>query len=724
MTFATDIAKPSSERYALVRLSPARGISGDLVLDSGNLYTMAFTGEPFEVVFRDEAPYTEDEDILINLTDKTWYYDRTSQTLYVNTTDNPTGIGSTSVSHYITLTDQQDIPLTIDPIAGGNTIIWQDRLKTPPKISASIANMVDGVVTTTSSSMSIENSDQAFNTWFGEKDSYHARAVDVWFSVDNTLVKTFRGVVQTIDITATTIVLGVVDKSTLFDDLAYMGSSRDDAVYSNTNHTVRTEDVGKISPFIVGESKVDTTNPGAFTRTKQSSGDSLPSYGIPTTGYEAICTSYSATTSSTTNRTWELCRGMQGNALTLDFGTVTSITSVGGVTSTSGEKLLYQGNNTPNLIVTVNSNGHNLRVGDTGVGYDNTLSVDAYFVVTEVTSTTSYRLAIIGASYTYPATDTTAGMVARYDMPTTSTAGSMVIVQNGTIKATPINGVDYDLVYTNLDNGTRRVEVVFVDNFEFAGGSSAHVDLGTISPDNCKIYFNYRTALETVHGTLVEQTMKGLDLTVNAASITAANDALTDGFTDGDCIMTIPPVGSSEHQTVRQVLAEILQSSIGYIRMDEDSEVYYELFDTPTGTKTRTDNDILSSSLVPRISYYDMYGKVHVDNKHVRAGDPLHLTTYELSEAQWLHKATKEKNLKTVFDRIPIPMSARYTTFFGAPRVTYKWSTMSLDLDTQLGDFVTLEATNLLGDITTVDVLVTKTIKSTQGVSVTGLVVV
>ncbi len=86
--------------------------------------------------------------------------------------------------------------------------------------------------------------------------------------------------------------------------------------------------------------------------------------------------------------------------------------------------------------------------------------------------------------------------------------------------------------------------------------------------------------------------------------------------------------------------------------MDEDSEVYYELFDIPTGTKTRTDDDILSSTLVPRISYYDMYSKLNVDNRHVKEENTLYPATYDLTESSRLHKATKEKNLKTVFDKI------------------------------------------------------------------------
>lgn len=80
MTFADNIAKASSERYALVRLSPARIINDDVVEGATDYFTMAFTGNPFSVTLDLDTVFTEDTGLTVN---NTWYYNSDTQVLYI-----------------------------------------------------------------------------------------------------------------------------------------------------------------------------------------------------------------------------------------------------------------------------------------------------------------------------------------------------------------------------------------------------------------------------------------------------------------------------------------------------------------------------------------------------------------------------------------------------------------------------------------------------------------
>jgi len=706
MAFVDEIAEGMSKRHTFVRLSPVKLLKTSLTLSSGNLYSMQFVGNPFSVVFSDftTVTYTEDADILTNLTNNTWYYNRSTTTLYVNTT--ATIIGNTSnvlqLHHHITVTDSQDVDLTVDPIVGGDLVIWEDRLKLSPKFTSSIVNMLDAVVSTSSSNITLENSDSYLAKWFGIDDTFSDRPVIVWFQVNEVFQKVFTGTVRTLDYNDTTIAIGVVDSTTLFDQPCYMGGTRDEAIYTTSGRTLNIKDIGKISPFVIGSTKNDVGSDDTFVLYDRASADNiLPTFNL-SNNMEAVCTTYSAVVSGTTNRTWEVCRAFDGVAKIINFGTISSVVSIGG-TSSTGKQLTYKGGLKPYLKVTVTSGTSNIQVGDSGVGSDLTFSTHAHYVCVEVVSSTVYYLAHMAGALVIPSSDTT--VTSRFTFPTTTPALSILIIQNGNERTVPINTNDYNVSYSTLSNGTRKISVVFVNNFETSGV------LSPISPNNTQVYFTYRTDLESQHGTVVEQMLKNTPLTVNAASITAANSALTDGFTNGDCTMVVPSPGAEEHTTIRKALAEVLQSSIGYVRLDETDEVFYELFREATGTSLRTDDDVLAGSVQPRVSYYDMYSVLNIKNKYIRDEDTLFPDVRELSQAKYLHETEKEKNLKTVFDRIPTPMSDRYEQLYGRPRITYSYATDSLDMDTQIGDEVTLQVSNLLGNVVSVDILVTKLIK-------------
>lgn len=732
MTFADNVAKASSERYALVRLSPRRNISDLVVEGVSNYWSYSFDGNPFRVSFNNgtETEYTEDT-TLSGL--QTWYYDEDAKVLHVRTSENnPASSSYLYMEYYLTYTNTQDRVMQLDPTGSGDEVMWEDRIKKTPRITQDISNIMDGVITVSSTPLTLENSDKILNEHFSLYDTYLNTDIILWFSVDSEVQRLFTGTIRTLDITSTTISLGMVDSLTKLDTPAYMGSTVDEATYKDPDYTVHGKDYGKPIPMVIGETITQLTDSSVI-RAESTGGTfqfkcrSLDTSGMP----QARCTSYNSVTATTNNRTWGLCRTPLQFATTTSFGTIATgswnVKTYGSASRTT----TYQDTAVGEILVTTNSD-HTCIPGDTGVA---TLSGNSItFIVIEVTTST-YRIAcinMIGGAIPAGDTDDTSNLT----MPASATSASIFIRHSDGTMTIPILGssgttdVDCYLDYTTLTNGNHLVEIIFKNNFEHRtngySGASVHPNASILTPESAEIFFRFKASrtgsVSLSHGELVDKVLDGEGFTVDASSISTANSELSNTI----CIMTVPDSKATEHTTTRKVLSEILQSSMGYVRLDGDDTIHYELFDVAgTATKIRSDDDVLSSTLVPRVSYYDMYKEIIVNNRHHQAdnetADGVINEVVECLEATRVHGATRVKKLNNVFTELSTDNKARFRRLLGNPRVSYSYAVASVDLDLQVGESVELTTSNLLGDVSSVTIVVTKIIKSLDSVKVSGL---
>jgi len=717
MTFSDELGKPSNRRNTFVRLAPARFMNPYLTEQSPGVWVGPFSGNLFKVQVETALlgiiVFTESD----SGDPDTWSYD--GNTLTIHSFEISATTNLVSAFHYLTFTDVQDIELPIDPILGGETTIWEDKLKTSPQITESISNVLQGVMTVASSSISLENSDQGLSPLFSVDDSFLNKEVLIWFDVNGEKTKQFSGQIRTLDFTGTTIVLGVVDQFTSLSQPSYVGSDESLVKYSLPTYTVHPQDKNKPVPFIVGRSFNTSVDLNVLDKVS-AAGDKLPTLNInPATNPQSICINYSGLPNAgkTNNREWGLCRSLGSQLINnIDFGIVTSIFSIGTNTSSTSKRGI------PVQDLYFNSTGHDCEVGDSGILDANFGAGPALvpFIVYEVGSNFYRATTNLGPA---SGTDVRVDTLYSYSVPTSSTAvsllieygdGSFFVPVASRVKNSHTAGSDFYLTDALQSDGTRKLTVVFRDNFELSATG--------VSPEMVKMYFNLRYGSDVQHGDLVKAVVEGAGFTVNSSSITQANSDLSSTV----CVISIPRNNELEFPSVRDTLEEIMVSTLGYLTIDPEGEVSYNLFDT-TGTPVgiRTDDEILSSSLSPRINYYDTQRQLTLTSDHISQENSLPFPqVLEFDKAARIHGETKPKSIKTVLDFAPSSLQNRYEKFLGNPTHTYSYKTDAIDLGLKLGDTITLQTPNLLGDLTTVDLLVIKLIKSTKSVTVTGLQII
>jgi len=715
MTFATNIAKASSKRHTFVRIEGTQIIdSGDMNKSADYYYDYVVDRKPTSVSLYDEDIVTTDytEDTALSVAD-TWYYTESTNTLYVRTSNATLGSNDKILSDYmLTYTDSQDQPLTIDPVTGGDTYIWEDRLKSIPRVTETIKNATDGVMSVSATSLSLENSDLTLNSLLGLNKTYRGREIKIWMSVDGVFSALFRGEVTTIDVTATTVVFGAVEQSIAFDKPAYIGAKAG-AIYGDTGAVVN-KHYGRPIPIIIGSSPYKVSS-GLIT---------AGTYNYETMDYEGLTTavcrapSYNSGSPTTSqNRTWTMCRSLPSD------GVNTRSTGTGTVTLDSkGSSGTYNGVNIGTIDITA-TGGYACREGDVIIATDASYSnAEVGFVVVKLLTSTLYRVAILPIQGGVPG----AGSVtARFTMETTTRSHSGILYQGATgNKYIMIEGMDFNLSTSTDASGLTKNNAVFITDFEGTLYKNQGVGMTTLNPYNDEFRF-YRHADGVEHATMVEELLEADDYTIDATSIT---NALADDVS-GICVMSIPDTNADEFPTMRTVLSEMVGSTFGYIRLDATGTVFYELFRVPaTPTEERDDDQVLSSSVIPRISYYDMASQYVIKNRHlgsdykerVITDSNLPLTT-KSTLAQAVYRSDKVKNFKTVF----LTASGDYLTqldeLFAVPRVTYKYAVDAVDLNATVGDTIKLTAGNLLGTVTSVNLLITNIIRSSNQVAITGI---
>ncbi|MCK5615010.1 hypothetical protein KAR91_74800, partial [Candidatus Pacearchaeota archaeon] len=110
------------------------------------------------------------------------------------------------------------------------------------------------------------------------------------------------------------------------------------------------------------------------------------------------------------------------------------------------------------------------------------------------------------------------------------------------------------------------------------------------------------------HGTVVQALLEGAGLTVNAASIATAN------ATSKQLSFTIPSRGESEVKPYRHYLEKIMKSTGGYLSINNDGEVVYELINAASSGDIKSSNEILDNSFSKKIIYSDIVNQVELFN--------------------------------------------------------------------------------------------------------------
>ena len=176
MSIATVKKDRASERFMLVKLTPGRAVTSELVAQGGGIYDA--TNQPFitvEKIERQGSSMNEVASLAAVTSNDDWFYDETTGQLRMKLAAAPsTASNNIIVFHNLFYTGSETRRVWEDPEDSNTTVRdWLARLERWPAISQSIRNITAGIFSVADVSFSLVNHDDAFNQWLSLKDSFN-----------------------------------------------------------------------------------------------------------------------------------------------------------------------------------------------------------------------------------------------------------------------------------------------------------------------------------------------------------------------------------------------------------------------------------------------------------------------------------------------------------------------------------------------------------------------
>jgi outer membrane lipoprotein-sorting protein len=269
------------------------------------------------------------------------------------------------------------------------------------------------------------------------------------------------------------------------------------------------------------------------------------------------------------------------------------------------------------------------------------------------------------------------------------------VVSDGTLYGLPISKLYVDFY-------APTATAVFNDNLELS-------DL-----DLTSVQVRFSPNQTVMHGDLVSFLLQAAGLTPNAASITQANTDLVRNVS-----VTFPLDGGDEFSNILDCLEYVVQSTFGYLSLNDSREIEYKLVTDPsleTATGTRDNSLIVKSSAISRIEYQDVISNVQFSNPQYVNIDSFDMTgaasTEERPTAQWLHGRQKLKVYKHCLS--DAPRTDAIAGFLSEPTVDISLTTASIDLGTRIGDIIEVTSGAVCNETDTVKALVVDINSSTS----------
>lgn len=704
MTFASEAAKPNSERFALVKITPARYVGGDLASAGGGVYDMAWT-YPINRVERNGTALTE-----VSSTPGTndqWYWDGTTLEIKLAAAPSATNVivvfydlFYTSGEYRITTTDPED--------SATAERHWEPRLMGMPEVKQNVSDIVNGVVSSSSTSIRLANTDLAFQNYLTSTDSFYQKTVKVWFCANgvSNIQKVFEGRVQSITVNNNDVLLSLFDGFAKLDQPALFGDTAKEAYWlreSGSFPNVYPPDQNTPIPMVLtkktrAEYTTEPTAPGD----KYFDGRVYPEL-VAEKMMKAVCTDYSEENPTLTNNLyWGLCRFNSNGPRTLDFGNITGIDKVDDGAS--------------EIIIYVQTDSHNLNI------------YDSFELRTTGAQPTLYGHVIENREFTYNA----GGGTKTYQFAVwfeNVASASTVSITTSTHTFESHNGPAVVLV----DKYSSRISRIMTYGEEWgfvagganitttsAGNKYAYIILNAVSsgnpdPASQEIRFVYGAADGYLHGEVVQDLAEGAGLTVNTSSITAANTSLA-----VNTAMTIPQFDETDFASYRKYLEMLCKSTMGIVYFNNSSELVYELLAAPSSTNSITESKFRDIRV--SLEYRDIVTQLIAYNPALADKEALDAAnspseTVESLIALHLHETRNVVRFRHVLEEITSRIQDIFDILSNR-RALYRFITATDNLASKIGDDLQLDADEVLGGSGSVDLKIVGLDKSPDEVDV------
>jgi hypothetical protein len=659
--FSSIKTNQASEKFYLIRMTPRRYINNAMTSIGGGLYTAPSSGFIIAGIKENGTPLTP-----VTGTPLAGQYNFDEEnallTIYPNSAPSSTNI--IIVEHYLFYTQDRHRVVYEDPESNTTPLRdWVPRIRNNPVISSSVENIVFANLSINISSLTLINNNKEFNQYIGDDDSFHKAEIKIWLCLDEieNIQKIYDGKITRINLTETNVNFNFDDPLSGLVSPALMGDDSDAYFNLNDIPNLFPNDNGRPIPYIFGSvsryvTVADNTIAGLPTAQKVEQ-SSL---------YNAACINYTNAVSSTTNREWGLCRVDATGFLDFSFTPTNIDNSAPGYTRLDG---------TANEI-------NKFKVGDTfRAEY---LTVSYYLRVVYVDRANNYLYT------TKEAALMSGAIVYANDCPT------IVVTDEQANTHLCLAERDYTTSVTTTSGGNKYLKITFTDNFE-----ANHAGLTALDPGAYKV--KYRVRPDTTnhkHGSVVKSILENAGLSVDIASVTAANAAL-----DVNCNFSIPTFDQVDYGTYVSYLERVLASAFAYIGLNNDFQIEYHLFQAPNSTNEVTDIDILKDSVTIEVNYQDIINQIVAYNPHYSASEAVENTsdspsaTETYTKSKYLHDIKKTTRFVHFLESINARL-AEIIKVRGERYALYNLDTKLINIDNIIGDDILLKTDTLLGGST------------------------
>lgn len=694
MTFATEKEKVSSSRFMLIRMTGRIKYVGASY--DASTYRVLVHKKPVKVTrYRlstggDGGTFVELAEVstLGAMTTGKWFYDTATGYLYFNTPAGYSYYALVDFEIFVTGGVERYYPRI--PTGAGDNETWKPLVSSYPSFTHSIENMSAGVFSISDSSFEVINEDNWADKYTVGNGSFYERDCDVWIGINDQLKKVFTGTIASMSQRGKSLNFNVLDKFNLMNKTATFAAVPE---YLTAN--------ASCSPSFstaVGAADQGKPIPRHFQGNLVYKYQAYVTDILSTDGfYNGICVSYDKTASGTVNREW-VCGSVRWrhDSLTGDVAKQTFASTVVRIYNTgAGECYVFFGG-VSNVVA-------GQRVKWTGGNYGTVIKVGA----TEPVPPYYPADLLISLDGGAPAVGNTFTQLYSFIGQFGEGANTALLTET----------VDYNI---SVDSTTGHVRVTFVDNFETAYAGTFNATY--IDPDVDKFTYTFVCAeTELTHAKVLKDLVEASGMTANASSFTTADSDLS-----AKVRFSIPYFGETDIGSYADYASKILESTGGYLRLNESDEVEYKLFAAPAPSETLTSADYADLSV--GIEYQDIYTTVEAVNDHWQ-NNRLTDIQFDYGTARQLISTNEEafsiigarrvKYLQHVLTSMSNSI-ARVLDLVSNRVLRFTFKTATENIDTAIGDDYYIQSDNI-NDGTAVAVKVVSKSVSVDGTEVTAI---
>ena len=182
----------SSDKFFLVRVQPSRLINDYLTVVSGTVYSMTF---PYKLI------NVKQNGVLLTRVSSNpvagqYSYDESTKLLTVHLSAAPSGSNIIVTDYQLYFTQSRVRTHGLDPINPSVDLVeWEPRVKSVGGFSQDISDILNGILTISSSSLTLINNEEYFQQYFTIHDSWYDKNIEVWHCLDRVenIKKVFDG---------------------------------------------------------------------------------------------------------------------------------------------------------------------------------------------------------------------------------------------------------------------------------------------------------------------------------------------------------------------------------------------------------------------------------------------------------------------------------------------------------------------------------------------------